>query len=186
MKIGYARVSTHEQNLDLQKDALEAAGCTKIYTDEASGSKADRAGLQQALDQLRQGDTLTVWRLDRLGRSLKHLVEIISSLEKKQISFQSITENIDTSSPSGKLIFHLFASLAEFERSLIHERTLAGLKAARARGRIGGRKKLLTLGQVKQARALHADKTVPIKDICKTLKISKTTLYRYLAKQDNN
>lgn len=180
MIIGYARVSTHEQNLAMQTDALAAAACEKIYSDEASGGQANRPGLQSALDQLRPGDTLTVWRLDRLGRSLKHLVNTIGDLEAQKIGFRSLTENIDTRSPGGKLVFHVFASLAEFERDLIRERTMAGLSAARARGRIGGRPKSLSPAQIAQVRAMHADKTIPIRDICNTFKIGSTTLYRYL------
>jgi len=141
--IGYARVSTQEQNLDLQKDALRAAGCKKIITDEASGSTADRPGLIKLKDTLREGDTLVVWRLDRLGRSLKHLTEFIYDLEVKGISFKSLHEAIDTTTSTGKLTFHIFGALAEFEKSLIKERSAAGLAAARVRGRLGGRPKKL-------------------------------------------
>lgn len=180
MIIGYARVSTRDQNLNLQKDALLSAHCEKIFTDEASGGKDDRPGLLQALDQLRPGDTLTVWKLDRLGRSLKHLVATVSQLQEQNVAFCSLRENINTSSPAGKLVFHVFASLAEFEKDLIHERTMAGLAAARARGRVGGRKPALTKAQIAQAKAMHADKNISIRDICSTLKISRTSLYRYL------
>src|ERR671923_1265567 len=134
MNIGYARVSTQDQTLNLQKDALEKIGCTKIFTDTASGAKAERKGLDEALEYLREGDTLVVWRLDRLGRSLKHLIETISQLDTRKIGFKSLTENIDTTTSGGKLIFHIFGALAEFERNLIRERTQAGLTAARARG----------------------------------------------------
>ncbi len=142
-RIGYARVSTGEQNLDLQLDALNNAGCSKIFTDELSGAKTDRPGLTEALNYLRAGDTLVVWKLDRLGRSLKDLIEHVEHLKSNGIEFKSLNESIDTASPTGKFTFHLFSALAEFERDLIRERTRAGLAAARARGRIGGRKKAL-------------------------------------------
>src|SRR6266699_5490211 len=138
MLIGYARVSTLEQTLDLQKDALTKAECSKIFTDTISGAKTERKGLDEALSFLREGDTLVVWKLDRLGRSLNHLIEIITALESKKIGFKSLTESIDTTTPGGKLIFHIFGALAQFERDLIRERTNAGLAAARARGRRGG------------------------------------------------
>src|SRR3989441_9806091 len=144
MLIGYARVSTQDQTLNLQKDALEKIGCTKIFTDTASGAKTERKGLEEALAYVREGDTLVVWRLDRLGRSLKHLIETVSQLDNRKIGFKSLTENIDTTTSGGKLIFHIFGALAEFERDIIRERTLAGLQAARARGRRGGRPKALT------------------------------------------
>ena len=149
MKIGYARVSTIEQNVDLQVDALKKAGCKKIYIDKASGAKADRPELTRALEQLREKDCLVVWRLDRLGRSLKHLIQVVEDLESKGIGFLSIQEGLNTSTNGGKLIFHIFGALAEFERRLIQERTKAGLEAARARGRKGGRKKKLTNGKPK-------------------------------------
>src|SRR3954451_16563750 len=181
MLIGYARVSTNDQTLDLQKDALTKAGCEKIFTDTVSGSTTERKGLDQALTQLRAGDTLTVWRLDRLGRSLPHLIETITSLEKEGIGFKSLTENIDTTTSGGKLIFHIFGALAEFERNLVRERTVAGLEAARARGRLGGRPKLdPTNRKAELARSLFADKTNAVSDICKTLHISRATLYRYI------
>jgi len=143
MLIGYARVSTHEQNLDLQKDALKAAGCEKLFVDELSGATSSRPGLQQAIDAFREGDVLVVWRLDQLGRSLKNLIELVGSLEDKKVGFRSLQEEMDTMSSGGKLIFHVFGALAEFERNLIRERTTAGLTAARARGRKGGRPKRL-------------------------------------------
>lgn len=139
MRIGYARISTHEQNLDLQRDALKAAGCEKIIEDKASGSRTDRTGLQRACEMLRKGDVLVVWRLDRLGRTLKHLIEFMAMLENEGIGFQSVTEAIDTTTTGGKLVFHIFGALAEFERNIIRERTLAGLAAARQRGKVGGR-----------------------------------------------
>src|ERR687891_507227 len=139
MDIGYARVSTGEQTLDLQLDALKAARCSKVYTETASGAKADRPMLDEVLGYLRKGDTLVVWRLDRLGRSLQHLIEVVAALAERGIGFKSLAEQIDTTTPGGKLIFHVFGALAEFERDLIRERTHAGLAAARARGRNGGR-----------------------------------------------
>jgi len=139
MLIGYARVSTHDQNLDLQKDALEKAGCEKIHVEKASGKSSNRPELRKVMNYLREGDTLVVWRLDRLGRSMKHLVELVTQMDEKEIGFRSLTEAMDTSTSGGKLIFHIFGALAEFERNLIQERTQAGLAAAKARGRIGGR-----------------------------------------------
>ena len=180
MLIGYARVSTQDQTLNLQQDALEKAGCIKIYTDTASGAKAERKGLEEALSYVRAGDTLVVWRLDRLGRSLKDLIEKLTGLHNRNIGFKSLTENIDTTTPGGKLIFHMFGALAEFERDLIKERTHAGLQAARARGRKGGRPKILSEKKMAMARALYADKNNSVEDICKTLNIGRTTLYRYL------
>jgi DNA invertase Pin-like site-specific DNA recombinase len=181
MLIGYARVSTIEQTLDIQRDALKSAGCEKLYTDTASGSKAERKGLEQALATARAGDTLVVWRLDRLGRSLPHLIETVTNLEKEGIGFKSLTENIDTTTSSGKLIFHIFGALAEFERNLIRERTLAGLEAARARGRKGGKPKLTADNRkVAAAKALYKDKNRSISDICHALNISRATFYRYL------
>jgi DNA invertase Pin-like site-specific DNA recombinase len=180
MNIGYARVSTADQTLNLQQDALEKAGCTKIFTDTMSGVKAERRGLQEALAYVRAGDTLVVWRLDRLGRSLKDLIEKLTELHNRKIGFKSLTENIDTTTSGGKLIFHIFGALAEFERDLIKERTEAGLQAARERGRRGGRPKALTQKKIEMARALYADNRHTIAEICKTLNISKTSLYRYL------
>jgi DNA invertase Pin-like site-specific DNA recombinase len=178
MLIGYARVSTHEQTLDLQRDALEKVGCNKIFTDTASGAKTERIGLDEALSYVRKGDTLVVWRLDRLGRSLPHLITTMTDLEERGIGFKSLTENIDTTTSGGKLIFHIFGALAEFERNLIRERTTAGLTAARARGKRGGRPKVLTGKQLAIAQALYDNPTNPIADICRTLKISRPTLYR--------
>jgi len=180
MLIGYARVSTQDQTLNLQKDALQKAGCTRIFTDTASGAKAERKGLEEALSYLRAGDTLVVWRLDRLGRSLPHLIATMTALEERGIGFKSLTENIDTTTSGGKLIFHIFGALAEFERNLIRERTQAGLLAARARGRTGGRPKALRDRRLSMAQALYNNKQNSIADICQTLKISKATLYRYI------
>jgi len=180
MLIGYARVSTTEQNLDLQKDALQHVGCKSIYTDAISGSTSQRPGLEECLQYLRPGDTLVVWRLDRLGRSLKHLIETVQVLEERGIGFRSVQESIDTTTPGGKLVFHVFGALAEFERDLIRERTNAGLAAARARGRNGGRKPLLDAKKLAVAASLHADPSVSVSDICKALGVSRTTLYRAL------
>src|SRR4051812_21921128 len=180
MMIGYARISTADQTLDLQLDALQKAGCTKIFTDTASGTKAERKGLEEAISYVRAGDTIAVWRLDRLGRSLPHLIETIGGLEARNIGFESLTESIDTTTSGGKLIFHIFGALAEFERNLIRERTSAGLIAARERGRKGGRPKSLTGNKVEIARQLYADKTNTVEDICKTLGISRATLWRYV------
>ena len=180
MLIGYARVSTHDQTLNLQLDALKKSGCERIFTDTASGSQAERKGLEDALAFARAGDTIVVWRLDRLGRSLKHLIETITRLAERGIGFKSQTENIDTTTSGGKLVFHVFGALAEFERDIIKERTQAGLLAARARGRVGGRPRALTAKEIAIAQALYADPTKSIKDICQALRISKMTLYRYV------
>jgi DNA invertase Pin-like site-specific DNA recombinase len=180
MKIGYARISTADQNLNLQADALKAVGCEKIFQDIASGAKDERKGLADAVEFARDGDILIVWKLDRLGRSLKHLIETVNRLHEKGVGFASVQENIDTTTPGGKLIFHVFGALAEFERELIRERTQAGLKAARARGRKGGRKEKLSPQQVEMARAMVNDPNISIGAICETFKISKPTLYRYV------
>ncbi len=183
MLIGYARVSKNDQNLDLQKDALIKAGCSEknIFTDKITGTKIERKGLDTALSVLREGDIFVVWRLDRLGRSLKHLIETVIKLKEQGIAFKSVTENIDTSTATGQLVFHIFGALAEFERNLIKERTIAGLEAARSRGRLGGRPALVSnSAKVSMAKKLYADKTNPIAEICKTLNISRATLYRYI------
>ena len=183
MLIGYARVSTNEQTLDLQKDALAKIGCTKIFSDVVSGAKAQRQGLEEALAYVREGDTLVVWQLDRLGRSLKHLIETITRLNNRNIGFKSITENIDTTTSGGKLVFHIFGALAEFERDIIRERTTAGLRAARARGRLGGRPKAKTLDNPKKvalAQSIYENRDNTIDEICKTLNVSRATLYRYI------
>jgi DNA invertase Pin-like site-specific DNA recombinase len=180
MLVGYARVSTTDQNLDLQKDALHAAGCERLFTDTASGAKAERPGLAQALRECRPGDTLVVWKLDRLGRSLPHLVETVRELLEREVGFRSLQENIDTTTSGGKLIFHIFASLAEFERDLIRERTNAGLAAARARGRKGGRPKGVDEKKRKAALSLKKDITRSVKEICEILGISRNTYYKYV------
>lgn len=180
MLVGYARVSTQEQTLDLQLDALKKAGCERIFTDTISGAKQERRGLAEALEFMRAGDTIVVWRLDRLGRSLKHLIEVVTGLHERRVGFNSLTEQIDTTTSGGKLIFHVFGALAEFERDLVRERTQAGLQAARARGRQGGRPRRLDEKKIKLMQALYADKNNSVEDILSTLKISKSTLYRYV------
>jgi DNA invertase Pin-like site-specific DNA recombinase len=182
MLIGYARVSTHEQNLDLQLDALKAAGCEKIFKDKISTLKEERKGLQEALHYLRphQGDVLVVWKLDRLGRTLKELIALVDSFNTQGIGFKSLKETIDTTTSTGKLVFHIFAALAEFERDIIHERTRAGLEAARARGKFGGRRFDLDAKQQALVVEIYKSKTRTIPDICKTFHISKSTLYRYV------
>src|SRR3954462_12471892 len=182
MLIGYARVSTLDQTFALQQDALTVAGCEQLYTDTASGSVTDRPGLAQALSHLRSGDTLVVWRLDRLGRSLAHLIDSVKQLQERGVGFRSLQEQIDTTTSGGKLGFHVFGALAEFERDLIRERTHAGLQAARARGRLFGRPKMLTPQQVKQLRSLARDEHTTVPEICQTLGISRATYYRYVRK----
>jgi DNA invertase Pin-like site-specific DNA recombinase len=178
MLIGYARISTPSQSLDLQIDALVQAGCDKkrIFTDIASGSKTARPGLDKALDYAREGDIIVVWKLDRLGRSLGHLIEVVRGLSERGIGFKSIQESLDTTTSGGRLIFHVFGAIAEFERDLIRERTNAGLEAARARGR----KRALTDKQISIGKSLAADSTRSVEDICETLKISPATYYRYI------
>lgn len=175
MKIGYARVSTDDQTLDLQRDALTAAGCERLFEDKASGAKADRPGLAEALAFARKGDVLVVWRLDRLGRSLPELVRLVGELDAAGVGFESLTEKIDATTATGRLVFHVFAALAEFERNLIRERTHAGLASARARGRKGGRRELPAEKQA-VIRSM-ADK--PPAEVCKALGISRSTFYKY-------
>jgi DNA invertase Pin-like site-specific DNA recombinase len=177
-RIGYARVSTEDQNLDLQRDALTRSGCLTIYEETASGKSAKRIELDDCRKSLRTGDTLVVWRLDRLGRSLSDLVKIIGDLEREGITFESLSEKIDTGSASGKLPFHVFAALAEFERNLIRERTLAGLSAARARGRVGGRKPKLNGKQIREIETLLTDPAARVTDIAERYGVSRTTLYK--------
>jgi DNA invertase Pin-like site-specific DNA recombinase len=179
-RIGYARVSTDDQILDLQRDALAVAKCDQIYEETASGKSAARHELEHALKALRPGDTLVVWRLDRLGRSLPDLVRIVAELEKRQIAFESLTERIDTSSAAGKLIFHVFASLAEFERNLISERTKAGLQASRARGKKGGRKAKLSDKDIREIRAALRDQEVLVTDVARRYGVSRATLYKHV------
>jgi DNA invertase Pin-like site-specific DNA recombinase len=180
MLIGYARISTTDQTLALQQDALQQAGCSKIFTDTASGALAERKGLADALSYVRPGDILVVWKLDRLGRSLKDLIARITELQNRQIGFKSLTEQIDTTTSGGKLIFHIFGSLAEFERDIIRERTQAGLIAARARGKRGGRRPTLKPKEIAIVRKLYEDKQMPVEDICRMFKISRMTLWRYV------
>jgi DNA invertase Pin-like site-specific DNA recombinase len=181
MLIGYARVSTDDQNLDLQRDALRLAGCEKIYEDRISGAKAARPGLAMALEVARAGDVLTVWRLDRLGRSLHDLILLGRKLDEMGIGLMSVQEKIDTSSSGGRLVFHMFVALAEFERNLVRERTQAWLSAARARGRKGGRPKVLEPAQRQLVAKLYAEKQHTIGEICRMMGISKPTLYNYIA-----
>ncbi|MBW1615588.1 MAG: recombinase family protein [Deltaproteobacteria bacterium] len=178
MLIGYARVSTDDQTLNPQIDALKSAGCEKIFTDVASGAKTERPGLKQALEFCRSDDILIVWKLDRMGRSMSHLIKTIQMLEQKQTGFQSLTEKIDTTTAGGRLIFHVFGALAEFERELIRERVKAGLKSARSRGRKGGRPSLSK--QTKNMIAtLACNKDLSVKQICEKLNIGKSTFYKY-------
>jgi DNA invertase Pin-like site-specific DNA recombinase len=179
MLIGYARVSTQDQNPQLQLDALKAAGCDKVYEEKASGAKRDRPQLAEALKFMRSGDTLVVWKLDRLARSLKQLIETVEHLDTQGIGLRSLTENIDTTTAGGKLVFHLFGALAEFERSIIRERTIAGLASARARGRIGGRPRSLSDDDLVAARALLSDPTITAQQVADRLKVSLSTLYSY-------
>jgi DNA invertase Pin-like site-specific DNA recombinase len=179
MRIGYARVSTHEQSLDLQKDALKKAGCKKIFVDQVRGIAAARPGIDGALSHLRKGDTLVVWRLERLGRSLKHLIELITRLEEMKVGFQSLQESIDTTNIGGKLVFPLFGALAEFERGLIRERTKAGLTAGRARGRLGGRPKALDKKKRRSVVQLYNERNSTAKEICEMMNISRQTLYSH-------
>jgi DNA invertase Pin-like site-specific DNA recombinase len=178
--IGYARVSTQEQNLALQRDALETASCERVFVEKASGAQRDRPELQAAIDYMRDGDTLVVWKLDRLARSLKQLIETVEDLGQRGIGLRSITESIDTGTSGGKLIFHIFGALAEFERSVIRERTRAGLKAARARGRVGGRPAVLQDNDLAEARALLRDPDISVAQVAKRLGVAESTLYRYL------
>lgn len=180
MLIGYARVSREEQNLDLQLDELKNSGCRKFYSDKVSGAIDDRSGLDALLKYARSGDVLVVWRLDRLGRTLKKLISMIEELEQNGIGFKSLRESIDTTTPGGKLVFHVFGALAEFERALISERTKAGLASAKARGRCGGRPRLLTTDKIKHARELQSQQGLKVGDICKILGVSKGTFYRSL------
>jgi DNA invertase Pin-like site-specific DNA recombinase len=179
MLVGYARVSTVEQNIDLQLSALREAGCEKLYQDHMSGTKANRPGLDMALEVLRKNDTLVVWKLDRLGRTVKGLIDLVSQLQLKGINFKSITDNVDTTTPSGRFFFHMMASLAQMERELIAERTKAGLDAAKAKGRVGGRKRKMTQSKIESAKQLLASGILP-KDVAQDLGVSIPTLYRWI------
>ncbi len=180
MLVGYARVSTVDQETELQRVALTGAGCGRIFEEKASGAQRDRPELVAALDFMREGDTLVVWKLDRLARSLKQLIETVEGLEARGVGFRSLTENIDTTTNSGKLIFHIFAALAEFERGLIRERTVAGLASARARGRVGGRPRGMDDAAVTMAKALLANRDFTVAEVAKRLGTSVATLYRYV------
>lgn len=180
MLLGYARVSTDEQNLELQADALSAAGCDRIFSDKLSGSRLDRPGLAATLSHLRSGDTLVVWKLDRLGRTVRQLVEFVAKLNQDGIEFRSLTDGIDTTTPAGRFFFPMMAALAEMERDLTRERTMAGLAAARARGRKGGRPPALLQRQLTQARHLMQHPDQPMAEIAATLGVSRSTLYRAL------
>jgi len=183
MFIGYARVSTHDQNLELQLDALEKAGCEQTFQEKITGKNKDRPELNICLKTLRAGDVLVVWKLDRLARSLKDLVEIVSELESRGVGFKSLTESIDTTSPGGKLIFHIFGALSEFEHSLIRERTIEGLKAARARGRKGGRKPAMNRSDVQKAAAMLKDPLITKTEVAKHFGVSRLTLNKSLNRE---
>jgi DNA invertase Pin-like site-specific DNA recombinase len=179
--LGYARVSTIEQKAHLQTDALEAAGCIRVWTDKASGTLEQRPQLDRVLDHLRPGDTLCVWRLDRLGRNLRHLIATVTDLSAREVGFRSLTEGIDTTTPAGRLVFHVFGALAEFEAALIRERTTAGLDAARARGRVGGRPRAMTPDKLAVARQLYDGGEHTLGAIASIVEVSRSTLYRHLA-----
>lgn len=185
MLIGYARVSTQDQNLDLQIEALTKAGCRKIFDDKISGNKAARPGLVKAFEMLREGDTLVVWKLDRLGRSVKNLVDLVGELHQQGVQFKSLTDSIDTGTPSGRFFFHVMASLAEMERELTIERTRAGLEIARQLGRKGGRKRQMTDSKIESAKKLLAN-GVPPRDVANNLGISVPTLYRWIPASTNS
>jgi len=185
MLIGYARVSTNDQNLDLQLAALTKAGCQKIFDDKSSGSRSERPGLAKAMEMLREGDSLVVWKLDRLGRSVKHLIDLVGELHQQGVQFRSLTDGIDTATPSGRFFFHVMASLAEMERELTVERTKAGLEAARQLGRKGGRKRRMTDSKIESAKKLLAS-GVPPRDVAKDLGVSVPTLYRWLPASENH
>jgi DNA invertase Pin-like site-specific DNA recombinase len=178
MNIGYCRTSTDSQNDSLQLEALKEAGCEKIFSDVASGSKTDRAGLRECIEFARSGDVIVAWKLDRIGRSLKDLIETVNTLKERGIGLKVLTQNLDTTTSSGILVFHVFGAIAEFEKSLIQERTAAGLKVARARGRLGGRPKVLDKKQVKIAKSLYEDGKTSVSEICRTLGVSRATFYR--------
>ena len=180
MLIGYMRVSTGEQSLDLQRDALQRAGCERVYEDVCSGRATERPGLTQALEVARDGDALAVWKLDRIGRSLPHVVGLVGDLQKRGVGLKVLTGDVDTTTATGRLVFGIFATLAEFERDLIHERTMAGLAAARARGRAGGRPRVMTKQKLKAAMAMMADRDNAARDVAKQLRISVSTLYAYV------
>ena len=179
--VGYARVSTGEQKLDLQLDALRGAGCQRLWSDTASGSLRDRPELVKAIDYLRAGDTLVVWRLDRLGRSVRNLIDLVGELEQRGIGLRSLQEGIDTTTPGGRLVFHVFSALAQFEREIIIERSRAGVAAARARGRVGGRPSTMTPAKLSKARQLRERGELTLEETAKVVGVSRSTLVRHLA-----
>ena len=181
MLIGYARVSTEDQSLDLQRDALDKAGCERVFDDKTSGARDDRPGLAAALSHVRTGDCLVVWKLDRLGRTMKSLIGFVEGLRDRDVDFRSLTEGIDTTTPAGRFFFHVLAALAQMERDLLRERTQAGLEAARARGRKGGRKAKLSPKQVAQAKRLLKDRATTIKDVAEGFGVSRDVIYRALS-----
>ncbi|WP_184222543.1 recombinase family protein [Granulicella aggregans] len=183
MLIGYMRVSTGEQSLDLQRDALKRSGCERTYEDICSGRATERPGLSKALDAARQGDALVVWKLDRIGRSLPHVVGLVGDLQKRGVGLKVLTGDVDTTTVTGRLVFGIFATLAEFERDLIHERTMAGLVAARARGRSGGRPRVMTKAKLKTAMTMMTDRENAARDVAAQLGISLSTLYAYVDAQ---
>jgi DNA invertase Pin-like site-specific DNA recombinase len=180
MDVGYVRVSKREQNPELQRNELEAIGCGRVFEEKVSSRVESRPQLEAALDYCREGDTLVVWRLDRLGRSIKELLALVESLQERGVGFRSLRESLDTTTPGGKLVFHVFASIAEFERDVIRERTMAGLEAARARGRKGGRKPVMDAKKLALASRLMKDRETPIGEVCEAVGVSRATLYRYL------
>ena len=186
MLVGYCRVSTNDQNLDSQIDLLKKAGCTKIFKDIVSGSKAERVGLAEMIDYVREGDIVVVYRLDRLARGLIDLLELMEKFKNKNIGFRSISENLDTTTPTGKLMFHITGAFAEFERNIIRERTRAGLESARARGRKGGRPSLITPEKIQMAKTLHANTKLAIPDILKTMGVTRALFYKMLSIGKNN
>ena len=181
MFIGYARVSTADQNLDLQNDELLKIGCERIFSDKMTGARADRAGLTEAVSHLRPGDTLVVWKLDRLGRTVRQLVEFVAALKERGVEFRSLTDGIDTSTPAGRFFFHMMAALAEMERDLTRERTMAGLAAARKRGRLGGRPPKLSPRQIDHAKRLMSDPETTAGDVASSLGVSRSTLYKAIS-----
>jgi DNA invertase Pin-like site-specific DNA recombinase len=183
-RIGYARVSTDDQNASLQVDALKKAGCIKVFTDHASGSKASRPELDRMLDQLRPSDVVVVWRLDRLGRSLRNLIDLVEELAGQGVGFRSLSESIDTTTANGRLFFSIMGALAEFERDLIRERTHAGLAAARARGRVGGRPSVMNTKKVERARKLYESRQHTVAEIAEMLNVSVATIYRHLGREE--
>lgn len=180
MDVGYVRVSRNEQNPEMQRNELEASGCERIFEERISSRKESRPQLEAALDYCREGDRLVVWKLDRLGRSIKELIELVNSLEERGVEFKSSRESLDTSTPGGKLVFHVFASMAEFERDVIRERTMAGLESARVRGRKGGRKPVMDEKKIALASKLMRDREMPISEVSDAVGVSKATIYRYL------